>query len=107
MVNKLANISFTRYKPNPHDLKILRRLTNALDQRLLKIFLLSDSEERYRFILLCNAYVDARYKKSYAITEPELTWLAERLSELRGLTETLCQEKINSFLNAKLHNPEG
>jgi predicted nucleotidyltransferase/HEPN domain-containing protein len=92
---------FTRYKPNTHDLKILRRLINALDQRLLKVFPLSNSEERYRFILLCNAYVDARYKKSYTITESELTWLAERLSELRGLTEDLCQEKINSFLDAK------
>lgn len=89
---------FTRYKPNTHDLRILRRLTNVLDQRLIKIFPLSTSEERYRFILLCNAYVDARYKKSYAITEPELTWLAERISELQQLTEILCLEKMDSFL---------
>jgi len=70
----------------------------VLDQRLIKIFPLSTSEERYRFILLYNAYVDARYKKSYAITEAELTWLAERISELQQLTETLCQEKMSSFL---------
>jgi uncharacterized protein len=89
---------FTRYKPNTHDLSILRRLTNVLDERLIKIFPLRDSEERYRFILLRDAYVDARYKKSYAITEEELTWLAERISELQRLTEKLCQEKINSFL---------
>lgn len=89
---------FTRYKPNTHDLRILRRLTNALDQRLIKIFPVSVSEERYKFILLCNAYVDACYKKSYAITETELSWLAERILELTQLTETLCQEKINSFL---------
>ena len=88
---------FTRYKPNTHDLRILRRLTNALDQRLLKIFSLSTSDERYRFTLLRNAYVDARYKKSYTITESELTWLAERVSELKKLTEAVCQEKINSF----------
>ena len=87
---------FTRYKPNTHDLSILRRLTNVLDERLIKIFPLSNSEERYRFILLRDAYVDARY--SYAITEEELTWLAERTSELRQLTETLCLEKMNSFL---------
>lgn len=89
---------FTRYKPNTHDLSILRRLTNVLDERLIKIFPLRNSEETYRFILLRDAYVDARYKKSYAITEEELIWLSERISELRQLTETLCQEKIDSFL---------
>ena len=72
-----------------------------MDQRLIKIFPLSTSEERYRFILLCNAYVDARYKKTYAITEEELTWLAERISKLMQLTEILCQEKMNSFLLAQ------
>lgn len=91
---------FTRYKPNTHDLRILRRLTNVLDQRLIKVFPLSTSEERRQFILLCNAYVDARYKKSYAIAQSELTWLAERVSELQQLTETLCQEKISNFLPA-------
>lgn len=90
---------FTRYKPNTHDLRILRRLTNALDQRLIKIFPLSDSVERYQFMLLRNAYVDARYKKNYVITESELNWLVERVSKLQELTEALCHEKINSFLN--------
>lgn len=89
---------FTRYKPKTHDLRILRRVTNPLDQRLIKIFPQSTSEERRRFILLRNAYVDARYKKSYTITEEELTWLAERISKLMQLTETLCQEKMGSFL---------
>lgn len=92
---------FTRYKPNTHDLSILRRLTNALDERLIKIFPLRNSEERYRFILLRDAYVDARYKKSYTITEEELTWLAERVSELQKITKDLCEEKINSFLDSK------
>jgi predicted nucleotidyltransferase/HEPN domain-containing protein len=89
---------FTHYKPKTHDLRILRRLTNVSDQRLIKIFPQSTSEERSRFTLLRNAYVDARYKKSYTITEEELTWLAERVSTLVQLTETLCQEKINGFL---------
>jgi uncharacterized protein len=88
---------FTRYKPRTHDLRILRRVTNLLDQHLIKIFPQSTSEERRRFILLRNAYVDARYKKTYTITEAELTWLAEHVSNLMQLTETLCQEKINSF----------
>ena len=50
-----------------------------------------------RFTLLRNAYVDARYKKSYTVTEIELAWLAERVSELKKITELLCHEKIYSF----------
>ena len=89
---------FSHYKPNTHDLAILRRLTNALDQRLIKIFPLRDSEEKIRFYLLRNAYVDARYKKTYTITDEELMWLAERVKELEQITEALCDEKMQSFL---------
>jgi HEPN domain-containing protein len=89
---------FTRYKPNTHKLDILRKLTNALDKRLIKIFPLTTQKEIDRFTLLCQAYVDARYNKSYTITKEELSWLNEKVQELTQLTEILCQEKINSFL---------
>lgn len=89
---------FTRYKPNTHNLHELRKLVNALDQRFIKIFSLSSNEEKQRFELLCKAYVDARYKKSYVITQEELNWLAEQVKELERITEMLCKEKIESFL---------
>ena len=91
-------IVLTRYKPKIHDLAILRRLTNALDPCLIKTIPLRDSKEKGRFYLLCNAYVDARYKKEYSITPEELTWLAQRVKELEHVTETLCKEKIQGFL---------
>lgn len=92
---------FTRYKPNSHDLEELRRFVNALDQRFIRIFPLSTPEENQRFILLCKAYVDGRYKKNYSITETELTWLAQQVQELMNLMQILCKEKINSFLEKK------
>ena len=49
------------------------------------------------FKLLRKAYVDARYKPSYTITEDQLEWLAGRVTQLKELTETLCREKIDSF----------
>lgn len=97
---------FTRYKPNTHKLDELRKLTTPLDKRLIKIFPLSTKEEIERFTLLCEAYVDARYNKTYAITENELRCLAEKIQELTYLTEILCQEKINSFLNNDCENSE-
>jgi hypothetical protein len=46
---------------------------------------------------LRNAYVDARYKPGYAITEEELSQLANQVNYLKALCERLCQEKIASF----------
>ena len=89
---------FTRYKPNTHKLDELRKLTNPLDKRLIKVFPFSIQEEIDRFTLLCQAYVEARYNKSYTITKNELIWLSEKVEELTQLTQILCQEKIKSFL---------
>jgi uncharacterized protein len=89
---------FTRYKSKTHDLDILRRLTNTLDQRLIKIFPLNNAEEEHHFKLLRDAYIDARYKKKYNITEQELLWLADRVKMLQQLTEALCKEKMRTFL---------
>ena len=89
---------FTRYKPNTHDLAILRKLANSVDERLVKVFPLSDSEDRRLFKLLRKAYVDARYKRSYKITQSELHQLSQRINELKTIGQALCQEKINSFI---------
>ncbi len=89
---------FTRYKPNTHKLEELRNLVNSLDPRFIKVFALSTTEEQRCFELLCNAYVDARYKPKFTITEEELTWLANEVSNLTQLADKLCQEKIQSFL---------
>lgn len=88
---------FTRYKPNTHKLDELRKLTNPLDKRLIKIFPLTSQEEIDRFTLLCQAYVEARYNKSYTITKKELAWLRKKVQELSKLTKILCHEKIKSF----------
>jgi len=60
-------------------------------------FPLQQKEEKLRFQLLRKAYVDARYKPSYSITQQQLEWLASRVEHLQQLTETLCKEKIDSF----------
>ena len=95
---------FTRYKPNTHKLDELRKLTNPLDKRLIKIFPFSIQEEIDRFTLLCQAYVEARYNKIYTITKDELILLSEKVEELTQLTQILCQEKINSFCETGVNN---
>ena len=88
---------FTRYKPSTHDLEKLGQRVGSIEPKFLSAFPKATEEEKERFKLLRKAYVDARYKPSYTITKEQLEWLAERVNNLKALTETLCKEKIESF----------
>jgi len=88
---------FTRYKPSTHDLAKLSQRVASIETQFLKVFPQGTEEEKKRFKLLRKAYVDARYKPSYTITKEELEWLAERVQNLKELTEKLCKEKVASF----------
>lgn len=89
----------TYYKPNTHDLYILRKLVNSVDSRLGRIFPLETPEDKRLFKLLKKAYVDARYKPSYVVTHEELIQLSSRVEALKDLGEMICQEKIASFID--------
>jgi uncharacterized protein len=88
---------FTRYKPKSHDLLILRKFANTIDTELAMIFPLDTTENKRLFKLLRNAYVDARYKPGYVITEEELSKLGNQVNHLKSLCEKLCHKKIASF----------
>jgi uncharacterized protein len=92
---------FTRYKPNTHELAILRKLTNSVDSRLLQIFSLDNPENKRLFKLLRKAYVDARYKPSYIITHDELSQLYKQVEELKKIGELICKEKIENFVQER------
>ena len=89
---------FTRYKPSTHDLVKLGQRVGSIEPQFLSVFPKATEEEQACFKLLRKAYVDARYKPSYAITEAQLTWLAARVNHLQALTEKLCKEKIASYI---------
>ncbi len=88
---------FTRYKPKSHDLLVLRKFANTIDAELAMVFPLDNAENKRLFKLLRNAYVDARYKPGYVITEGELSKLVKQINHLKSLCEKLCGEKIASF----------
>ncbi len=88
---------FTRYKPNTHDLGILKKLVNSVDSRLAHVFPLNNPVNQRLFKLLRKAYVDARYKPSYVITKEELTSLSQYVEELKSIGELICREKIERF----------
>jgi len=92
---------YTRYKPNTHDLRKLRKIVNAFDKRFSEVFLLDTPDKKRLFNLLRSAYVDARYKKTYVITQDELAQLQKEVNKLQRLTDTLCHEKITSLASTK------
>jgi HEPN domain-containing protein/predicted nucleotidyltransferase len=92
-----VTLVFTDYKHKTHDLEELGQIASTLDLEFKKIFPRKTQTEKHHFTLLQRAYVDARYKKDYRITEKELEYLAKRVVKLRDLTEKVCKDKIKSF----------
>lgn len=95
----------TNYRPNTHNLKHLRSLTEGREERLRGIWPSDTKPARRRFDLLKRAYVEARYSKHYKITEEELTWLVERAQTLRATVEAACKERISALEAASQQTP--
>jgi predicted nucleotidyltransferase/HEPN domain-containing protein len=88
---------FTGYKPKLHNLDKLKRKAWKFCPALRDVFPVDTPEEKDLWLQLKKAYIDARYKKDYKITEPELAWLAPRVEKFQSLIETACKEKLKNF----------
>ena len=87
-------LTFTRYKPKTHDIEKLDHLASNLHPDFFTVFPRADEQQRRCFDLLKKAYIDARYKRDYAITKEEHEYLAARVRKLQELTQRICQETI-------------
>lgn len=84
----------TLYSGKAHNIAFLRKKAEAIDGRLAEAWPRETKFERRCFELLREAYVKARYSKHYKISAEELAWLTERVEVLRGLTKTVCEERL-------------
>jgi HEPN domain-containing protein len=87
---------FTGYKYKLHNIEKLGKKTAVHSEKLRNVFPKTTDEEKRLFKLLKEAYVRARYDKSYSITPEELEYLSGCVRNLQGLTEKLCKEKIKN-----------
>jgi predicted nucleotidyltransferase/HEPN domain-containing protein len=85
---------FSGYKPKLHDLKILKGRVSQYSTALFKVFPLVTKEQRDCFTLLREAYIKARYDKTYKLTEEQLLYLIQRVKKLQLITENICQDKL-------------
>ncbi|MEH6678449.1 HEPN domain-containing protein [Phenylobacterium sp.] len=87
----------TLYSGKAHNIAFLRKKAEAIDARLADAWPRETKFERRCFELLREAYVKARYSKHYKISDEELAWLTKRVEVLRGLTKTVCEERLRDL----------
>ncbi|MDB5034996.1 MAG: hypothetical protein JWQ98_2237 [Chlorobi bacterium] len=88
---------YTNYRPKLHDIEKLAQLSGGQAPELVPVFPIGTAEERRLFDLLRGAYIESRYDKAYAITKEEMEWMAERVEELRRVTEEVCERRIKEY----------
>jgi len=90
-------LAFMGYKPCTHNLDKLRRYTNRFSIELALVFPRDSEEEDRLFRVLLQAYVDARYKDDYQITEEESGLLTDRIGRLLSIAERVCRNRFTSL----------
>jgi predicted nucleotidyltransferase/HEPN domain-containing protein len=96
---------FTGYKPKTHDIRELAEETAPLHERLAGAMPRVAPDDAYLFDLLQRAYIDARYSKSYTITEAELTALRVHVRDLALRVHDACAACLASILGAEAVGP--
>ena len=91
-----ALLSISLYSPKSHRLNFLRSRAEEVAPRLISAWPRADKISRRRFELLREAYINARYSSFYVITDEELSWLGERISELQALVKQACEERLRA-----------
>jgi len=87
----------TLYSPKSHNLNRLRDLAEELEPSLEAVWPRETRFEKRCYALLRDAYVNARYSRSYRITEDELDWIAQRVTLLQGLVRQACESRIETL----------
>jgi len=85
---------FTGYKPRTHNLGKLLHKCKEFAPELADVFPRKSTNEKYLFELLKKAYIDARYKKNFKITEEQLNILIDRIKQTHAIVERVCREQI-------------
>jgi predicted nucleotidyltransferase/HEPN domain-containing protein len=93
-----ANLVFADKRKKLHDLKKLEREAASSEPEFLHSFPKETKRDEEVYKLILKAYIDARYKESYKVSEEDLDEMAVMVKNFHILTERLCKKKINSFM---------
>jgi predicted nucleotidyltransferase/HEPN domain-containing protein len=90
----------TLYSPKTHNLNRLRDMAEQLEPALKQVWPRETRFQKRCYSLLRDAYVKARYSRSYRITGEELDWIAERVTVLQTLVRNACEQRIEQLAEA-------
>ena len=90
----------TLYSQKTHNLNQLRQLTEDVEPRLKAVWPRDTKFERRCYELLREAYVKARYSRSYRITGDQLEWLSARVELLQRIVREVSEERIATLAEA-------
>ncbi|WP_459874063.1 HEPN domain-containing protein, partial [Endothiovibrio diazotrophicus] len=92
---------YSGYKHKVHNLSKLAEVGESMHEALLDALPREEEADKARFDLLKRAYIEARYSKSYRISEEELTVLRAQVLDLAERVLLACREKLASFCGAE------
>lgn len=87
---------FRLYSPKSHRLRFLRSQAELAVPELAAAWPRGDRLSRRCFELIRQAYVNARYSPHYEISDEELRWIGERVTELKILVESACESHLKT-----------
>lgn len=87
----------TAYRMHTHNLDKLLRYTRCFSIELTLLFPRNTPEEQHLFQLLQKAYIDARYKPDYQITEAELQVLSFRVHKMLSYVQQTGSRHIGNL----------
>lgn len=90
----------TLYSPKTHNLNRLRDLAEELESSLRSVWPRETRFQKRCYSLLRDAYVKARYSRSYVISAEELDWIGERISVLCDSVKRACESRIETLAQA-------
>jgi len=90
----------TLYSPKTHNLNRLRDLAEELEPSLKAVWPRETRFEKRCYALLRDAYVKARYSRSYRISPEQLDWIAARVALLQTLVRKACELRIETLAKA-------
>lgn len=90
----------TLYSPKTHNLNRLRDMAEELESSLKTVWPRQTRFEKRCYALLRDAYVKARYSRSFVITPEQLDWIAARVALLQTLVREACESRIETLAKA-------
>jgi len=90
----------TLYSPKTHNLNRLRDMAEELEPRLKAVWPRENRFQKRCYALLRDAYVKARYSRSYVITADQLDWIAARVAVLQDVVRQACESRIETLAKA-------